>query len=74
MINDTSTKLLDSTNKEADISFKSIKIEKENFLSIILFTWVFTLLKNNINVHFNITTSGSLLIAERNRILMMFME
>jgi hypothetical protein len=34
----------------------------------------FTLLKNNINVHFNITTSGSLLIAERNRILMMFME
>ena len=34
----------------------------------------FLLLKNNIQVHFNITTSGSLLVAERNRILMMFME
>lgn len=32
------------------------------------------LLANNIEVHYNITTSGSLLVAERNRILQMFME
>jgi len=34
----------------------------------------FLLLKNNIQVHYNITTSGSLLVAERNRILQMFMD
>jgi len=30
--------------------------------------------KNNIQINYNITTSGSLLVAERNRILQMFME
>lgn len=34
----------------------------------------FLLMKNNIQVHYNITTSGSLLVAERNRILQMFMD
>jgi hypothetical protein len=34
----------------------------------------FLLLKNNIEVVYNITTSGSLLVAERNRILGMFVE
>lgn len=32
------------------------------------------LLQNNIQVHYNITSSGSLLIAERNRIVQMFMD